>query len=316
MPRRRRTRLGLRRVILTLTPNPALDVTYAVERLDVGASHRVRSVVERAGGKGVNVASVLHRLGHGVEVHGPVGGAVGDQIVADLRDRGIPNRMTQVESPSRRTVTVVENDGSATVLNEPGALSGQQWAAVLADLRTVLPGAAVLVASGSLPGGITEDAYADVVRLAHDHGCPVVVDTSGPALLAAVEAGPDLVKPNHHELREVTGRADPVDGARELQRRGARTVVVSCGADGLVLLSPDGTVRSARPREPLQGNATGAGDAGVAALARGLVAGDGPRDLLRSAVGWSAAAVLSPVAGDLDPGTVPDLCAAVIEGDA
>ncbi|WP_197275107.1 1-phosphofructokinase family hexose kinase [Luteipulveratus halotolerans] len=177
-------------MILTLTPNPALDVTYAVDHLDVGASHRVRSVVERAGGKGVNVASVLRQTGHAAGVYGPVGGAVGDQLCGDLRTRGVAEAMTHVNSPTRRTVTVIaENAGSATVLNEPGSLSVDEWRRVLTDLESALTRSAeVLVASGSLPAGVPEAAYADVVRLAHEHGVPTIIDTGGPALLTALDA--------------------------------------------------------------------------------------------------------------------------------
>ncbi|WP_269431154.1 PfkB family carbohydrate kinase [Luteipulveratus halotolerans] len=124
------------------------------------------------------------------------------------------------------------------------------------------------------------------------------------------------MKPNHDELREVTGHTDPLTGAHELQRRGARAVVVSRGEDGMLLLGADGTVRTARTREPLHGNPTGAGDAAVAALAAGLGEGLDTSRLLRRAVAWSAAAVIRPVAGEIDVALAERLMHDLIEGDA
>jgi fructose-1-phosphate kinase PfkB-like protein len=178
----------------------------------------------------------------------------------------------------------------------------------------------VLVASGSLPpaapsaGGSTsfaDHAYADVARVGRAAGIPVVVDAARDALLGALAASPDVVKPNLHELREATGETDPLEGAKALQRRGARHVVVSLGPDGLLAVAPDGTMTRAWLGEHLKGNPTGAGDAAVAALARGLARGSDWADTLRDAVLWSAAAVLQPTAGFVDPADIDRLRAAV-----
>ncbi len=169
----------------------------------------------------------------------------------------------------------------------------------------------MVVASGSLPPGIPTDAYAAVVRLAHEAGALGVVDTSAAPLLAALEAGPDLVKPNRDELAEVTGETDPVAGARLLLERGAREVVVSAGADGLLDVTVTGEVWRAALDAPLAGNPTGAGDAAVAALAAGLAEGRTARESLADAVAWSAAAVLHPLAGHVRPDDVGRLRAEV-----
>lgn len=288
-------------MILTVTPNPALDVTYDVERLVPHTSHRVLRVREVAGGKGLNVASVLAMLGHDVLAAGLVGGGSGALVRADLDARGIPHELLECAVPTRRTVTVVSaEDGEATAFNEPGAAWSDVECDRLADhvdrlLRLHHP--EVVVASGSVPPGFRADGYAGLVRVARESGCAVVLDASGEALAGGLPAGPDVVKPNRDELRDVTGEVDPVAGARVLQDRGARHVVVSLGGEGLVHVAPDGHVVRAHLGEVLRGNATGAGDAAVAAIAAGLVAGDPWPDLLADAVAWSAAAVLQPVAG-------------------
>lgn len=302
-------------MILTVTPNPALDVTYDVEHLALHESHRVLSVHEVAGGKGINVAAVLHLLGRDVLVTGVLGGPTGDQVRADLDRRGIPHRFAQGAAPTRRTTTVVSQEaGEATAFNEPGwpwhdgAWTGlvEHVAALLRELPVT-----VLVASGSLPPGVPDHAFADLTRVGHDAGVPVVVDGSRAALLGALPATPDVVKPNREELLAVTGVDDPVRGAKMLQAKGARHVVVSLGAEGILAVAPNGSVVRAALGDRLRGNATGAGDAAVAALASALADGTDWASGLGDAVAWSAAAVLRPTAGDVDPDDIERLRATV-----
>jgi 1-phosphofructokinase family hexose kinase len=268
-------------------------------------------VRELAGGKGLNVASVLTGLGHKVVAAGLVGGTAGARIRQDLDARGIRHDLRDCDVPSRRTVTVVsEVDGEATAFNEPG----QPWGPAECEALVEHVGAtvsalrpAVVVASGSVPPGFAPDGYAALVAGARTAGALVVLDASLEAFLGGLGAGPDVVKPNHHELREVTGLDDPVAGAKALQDKGARHVVASLGADGMVHVAPDGSVQRARLDRALRGNATGAGDAGVAAIAHGLANGLGWPEILGDAVAWSAAAVLQPVAGEVSASDIAAL---------
>jgi 1-phosphofructokinase family hexose kinase len=298
-------------VIVTVTPNTALDVTYEVDALTPHASHRVRLVSQRAGGKGINVAGVLTLMGHPVVATGWAGGATGDLVRADLDARGVEHDFAAGGGEARRTVTVVSRaDGDATVFNEAGPeLTSESWHALVAHVAGVLDrtGATVLVLAGSLPPGVPVDGYAGLVRAGHVAGATVVLDTEGPALRAALGAGPDLIKPNRHELEATTGLADPGAAVRALRGLGARDVVVSAGPDGIGWYAVDGTVARGRLATELVGNPTGAGDALVAALAAGLSQGRPRRQVLIDAVAWSAAAVLTPVAGALDPDDVSRL---------
>lgn len=288
-------------MILTVTLNAALDVTYVVDRLVPRSSHRVGTTYERAGGKGVNVARVLAALGHPAVATGLVGGPTGTALLGELREAGLHEEFTTIAGDSRRTVTVVSReDGDATVFNQPGPrVQPQEWAAFTTRYAGLLPNADVAVLSGSLPPGLPEDAYAQLVTRAAAAGVATVLDTSGPALLAALGARPDIVKPNAAELAAVTGGQDPVVGAARLRALGARAVVASSGAAGLYAVTAEGSWR-ARPPERLDGNPTGAGDACVAALAAGLAARTAWPDLVREAVALSAAAVPRAVAGDFD----------------
>lgn len=237
---------------------------------------------------------------------------------AQLEERGIGSRVVVVDDPyrTRASVAVVDDQGAATVLNEAGAAPPPQvWRAlsglVLEQLEHPAdPGSRhVLALCGSLPEGLAPAAVGALVAEAGRRWAAVVVDGSGAALEAALPARPAVVKPNQAEAAATTGEVDPVASARALVAAGARAALISCGADGVVLVPGEGAaevVRTARPGERLTGNPTGAGDAATAAVAAHL-AGVGIPDhdaLLRDVVAWSAAAVLSPLAGDLDPADV------------
>ena len=302
-------------MIITVTPNPAFDITYEVDELKPQHSHRVRAVHQRAGGKGVNVASVLTMMGYGVVALGFAGGMTGAQIEADLKMRGLPHRLVDCDCDSRRTINVVSAHGEATIFNEPGPeVSSARWQELLENLCDLVDGTAdtVVVLSGSLPPGLAEDAYAEMITLCRRLGARTIVDTSGAPLRSAIPAGPDLVKPNIAEVAEVVGIDDLVLGAAELRRMGARDLVISAGGDGLMLLPTQRPGWRGRLAEPLHGNPTGAGDAVVAALAAGLETGSAPQEMVRTAVAWSAAAVLQPVAGQIDPADINGLYGQVL----
>lgn len=283
-------------MILCLSLSPAVDITYRVDRLVVGGTNRVGEVWSRPGGKAVNVARVLHQLGEPVCVLAPVGGTVGDDFAADLRGLGVPTELVASSRPTRRTVTVADAAGSATVLNEPAEIDC--WDGVLTRAASRIPSADVVVISGSLPAGVPSNAISTLVTMARDARRPVLVDTSGPALAEALTAAPSVIKPNADELAELAHQAEPVAAARDLARRGRTLVVASLGADGVVAASADLAWR-VRPVRPLAGNPTGAGDALVAGLARGMRDGADLADMLRDAVALSAAAVRAPSAGEI-----------------
>lgn len=289
-------------MIITVTPNLALDITYTLPSFAPYTAMRVSDIAERAGGKGVNVGRVLYTLGHPTTVVGLAGGVVGAAVEADLESSGIPYRLGSIGGQTRRSVSIVDQSlGDATVINEAGPeITPAEWH-VLHDLvADQLTGASVLVISGSLPPGMSMDGAGQLAALAHAAGIPAIVDTSGAALIEAVDVGhPTLVKPNIHELSEALGTTDPVTGAVELMKRGATAVAVSMGPDGMAIITPDGKWR-AKPPEFIKGNPTGAGDAAVAAFAAGLSESDDWPTCLRRAVALSAAAVAHPLAGSFD----------------
>jgi 1-phosphofructokinase family hexose kinase len=301
-------------MILSVTPSPALDMTWHVEALTPGATHRGPTGAARAGGKGLNVARVLHARGHDVLALMTVGGSNSTEFESELKTSGIPHRLIHVDAPTRRSLAIVDDTrGETTILNEFGAALSPADAAILAATASRLGHTARAVAiSGSLPPGFGPAQLGALVGELVGSGVPVVVDTSGPGLLAAARAGAYALKPNHEELQAATGHADPIAGARSLLGLGARLVVVSLGRDGLLVVDRTHAPLHARLPRTLHGNATGAGDAAVAAITAALASVtslDGDTDdaahtrveLARRATAWSASAVLMPHAGELSP---------------
>lgn len=299
-------------MILTVTPNPALDVTYELPGpLTPGAEHRASAVVARAGGKGLNVTRVLRTLGESVVATGFSGGSGGADLRARLDQAGITHDFLDALPDVRRTLVVRDSDRIATSLWEPGYPprdAATASASLVTHVRAHLDSTDVLTVSGSLPPRISQDLPAHLAQEAAAAGVPCIVDTSGDALAAAIESGGAVTMPNRDEVAAVSGKrpdgsADAALMARAiLHEHQPPAIIVTLGSAGMVAVTNNGAW-SARLGEDVKGNPTGAGDAACAAVARGLRGGYDKVDwpaTLGDAVALSAAAVLCPVAGEVD----------------
>ncbi|MFJ3204050.1 1-phosphofructokinase [Streptomyces sp. NPDC086989] len=304
-------------MIVTITPNPSLDRTYELGTLVPGEVNRASHDRLDPGGKGVNVSRALTAAGHRTSAVLPLGGLSG-QLLADLlRHQGIDVAAVAISGDTRINVSIAELGGSLTKINAVGPeLSAAESAALLALVRDAQKtgqgtGSDVqwLACCGSLPRGLAPEWYAEVVAQVHSGGARIALDTSGPALLAALSARPDVVKPNREELAEAVGRpvrtvGDAVDAARELRERGAQQVLASLGADGMLLVAEEswyGTAPVAAVRSDV-----GAGDASLAGF---LGAGGTGPEALVAALAHGAAAVqlpgsVMPTPAHLDPAAV------------
>ncbi|MFJ8004439.1 1-phosphofructokinase [Streptomyces fagopyri] len=289
-------------MILTVTLNTAVDITYRVRSLRPHTSHRITEVTERPGGKGLNVARVLAALGHRVTVTGFAGGATGRSLREQLTGSpGLVDALVPVSGPTRRTIAVVDTaTGDTTQLNEPGPqTTPAEWAAFQETYEHLLRSASAVALCGSLPPGVPVGAYAGLIRAARASAVPVLLDTSGEPLRRGVAARPDIVKPNADELAELTGSHEPLQATRDARRRGAHAVVASLGDQGLLAHTPEGLWRATPPRR-VHGNPTGAGDSAVAGLLSGLVEHLPWPERLARAAALATATVLAPVAGEFD----------------
>jgi tagatose 6-phosphate kinase len=295
-------------MILVVALNPALDVTHHLDAVDWAGVNRPATVSAGPGGKGLNVARTLRQLGADVLLLSLAGGSTGTAVRAGLAAAGVPAVFTDIEAETRRTFAVVDaGRGAVALFNEPGPLvSAAEFARLRASFADALAGCSAVVLSGSLPAGLPDDTYAELITIAAGAGVPALLDTSGAALLAGASAGPAVVKPNLAELAAAVGRAVSWTGsgdaaavlgaAAELRDRGPAAVIVSLGADGLLALTSEGAWLAAGP--PVMGNPTGAGDAVMAALARGLELARAWPERLRHAAALGAATAATPVAGE------------------
>ncbi len=282
--------------ILTLTLNPALDITISLERLRPGAVNRSLAQHSHAAGKGLNVAQVLADLGHSVTVGGFLGLDNLAPFEALIAWRGFADCFVRVPGETRSNIKLVEADGQVTDINGPGPQVDEAARdALLQRLAEVAPGHDAVVVAGSLPRGISPEWLRELLLMLKSHGLKVALDSSGEALRAGLEAAPWLVKPNTEELGEVLGQPvlDPAGrraAAQRLLASGVEHVVVSQGEQGVTWFAT-GLALHAQPSKVHIASTVGAGDSLVAGMVHGLLQAEAPAATLRRATAIAAQAV-------------------------
>ena len=306
-------------MILCVAGNPSIDRLFEVERIAHGDTHRPLDFVRVPGGKGLNVARAAAVLGEPVMVTGLLGGHAGRWLDEALGAEGVRRRFVWGSWESRSSLSVSERaTGMLTEFYEAGAsVTAEEWAGVEALAVELLPGATWIALTGSIPPGAPEDGYARLIVAAREAGVPSAIDTRGAALARGLEAGPDLVKINAHEAEELLGKGvEGVEGAHraalEIRERAGgegHAAVVTIGADGAVLVEPDGTAIHGRlyvkGRYPV-----GSGDSFLAGLLSSLHRGEEWQQAMGLALGAAAANAEIPGAGRLDPERARELAAA------
>lgn len=277
-------------MIVTVTPNPSIDRTIQIDRLDRGKVIRARAVTSEAAGKGLNVALALATEGIETAAVLPLAADSATVYLGLLAD-AVPITAVPIKGATRVNVSLVEPDGTVTKVNEPGPPLERADVNAILDAASAVAGRGWIVGCGSLPPGAPVDFYARLTALATADR-RIAVDTSGEALGAAVCAGAALVKPNSAELQELVGRrlstvGEVVTAARELIDQGCHAVLVSLGPDGAVFV--DSLTASHAEASVDVINTVGAGDA----LLAGFLAAGGDANALPVAVAWSVAAVRS-----------------------
>jgi 6-phosphofructokinase 2 len=286
--------------IVTLTMNPALDITTNTER--VIPTSKIRCGLSRydPGGGGINVARIAHVLGASASALFPAGGHTGDQVTDLVADSGVPVQRINIARSTRESFTVDERKtGQQYRFVLPGpSLTGAEQIQCLEKLSAAATSADFVVASGSLPPGVPADFYQRVARVCDEIGVRLILDTSG-AGLRHITSGVFLLKPSVRELRECFGQAlitesDQLAAAHELIDRGCtQFVVVSLGSDGALLATPTGSQRFSPITVP-PGSGVGAGDAMLAGITVGLSRGWQLDKAVRLGIAAGAAMLLTP----------------------
>lgn len=260
-------------MIVTVTMNPAIDKTVEIDTLLPGGLNRIQKVEYDAGGKGINVSKTVCEMGGTTIATGFLGGNAGKTIENVLRDKNIQSDFIWVEGETRTNTKVFEKNGAVTELNEPGpVITEDQIGELLQKLEGYAAEGTLFVLAGSIPAGVDKDIYGRIIRLVHEKGAQVLLDADGELFRRALEAGPDIIKPNRVELEEYAGmdyrasEAELIKLAEGLKAKGIHTVAISMGKSGAMILKDNYQVKC--PSLNVKAHSTvGAGDAMVAALA-------------------------------------------------
>lgn len=284
-------------MIITVTMNPAIDKTVDLGHMVHGGLNRVSNVIMDAGGKGINVSKTIKELGGETIATGFIGGVGGILIKKVLEEQNITSDFVEIKSDTRTNLKVVEADGNVTEFNEPGPLiTEEELQQLIEKLLGYANQDALFVLAGSIPNGISKSIYQDLTFKLRDKGAKVFVDADGELFVHALEAAPDIIKPNRHELEEYFHKDYRVDEAelvlmsQELFNKGVGMIAVSLGQMGALFLTKDKVLRC--PGLKVEAHSTvGAGDAMVAALSYGLDKGFSMEECAKLSVATSAGAV-------------------------
>ena len=302
--------------VLTVTLNPALDLTVRLPSLRLGELNRSDSLQVHAAGKGLNVAQVLADLGHQLTVTGFLGEGNPQAFEQLFAARGFADEFVRVAGDTRSNLKLAEADGRVTDINGPGlAVSEAQCDELLARLERLVPDHDLVIVAGSLPRGIEVQWFVELLQRLKRLGARVSLDTSGAALREGLAATPWLIKPNEEELGEARGVALDDSSAvaaeaRRLQAEGIAHVVVSQGAHGVSWFSPNAALHANPPKVRVV-STVGAGDSLLAGMLHGLLEGWPAERTLTHATAIAAQAVGQVGFGITDTAQLAELEAAI-----
>lgn len=293
-------------MILALNLNFSLDKIYTVNALEYGGVVRAKTVQNTAGGKGAHIANICALLQEEYIVTGFLGGRTGEMIRDILDRRTIHQDCVSINGETRSCINIGTPDGKQTEVLEVGPeVTADEKNQFLMKYDTLLERTDIVVGSGSLPKGIEDDFYGELITRAKSKGKKFLLDTSGKTLKAALRAQPFLIKPNRDEIEALTGhRIQSVkEAAAEVERflyQGIELPVISLGKMGAVV-GWHGQTYQVQPPMYTAVNAVGSGDSFVAGIAIGLQRKMEVKDVIRLGAACGTANVLEPESGYVDP---------------
>jgi len=287
-------------MIATVTLNPCLDRTITVQQLVVDETNRWTGTNLYAGGKGIDVSRAIHEMGGRTTAYGFVGGPDGRILEILLDKEGVSFSFTPIEQETRTNFIVTETSTyHQTRIDAPGPrISKKELERFIAKLRRIYPSPDLMVIGGSIPPGIPDNIYYDLVMEAKGYGITTIVDSEGQWLEEGIRAKPYLIKPNVHEAEELlkvelsTEKAI-INGALGLVEAGIEVVVISRGKKGIIAATKERIIKAVSPPVKVK-SAVGAGDCAIAGLALKLAYGEPLVEACRLAVAMGSAAVLTP----------------------
>ncbi|HDP9958908.1 TPA: hexose kinase [Escherichia coli] len=293
-------------MILTVTMNPSVDISYPLKKLELDTVNRVSDVRKEAGGKGLNVSRVIKLAGEKGIATGLIGGNLGKYITSHLDEVGIEHSFLQIAQESRNCIAILHEELQTEILELGPEVTEQEQEQFIRHFTGLLEQADTVTLSGSLPVGVPKDFYQTLIRIAHSRNKKVLLDCSGECLKRATTGAdlPYLIKPNKQELEQLTGQSFDVDSPgtfiklisshQELQK--IPWVVVSLGKNGAFAKIEDNYFTVRIPEINVI-NAVGSGDSTIAGLAVGISNHDLPENILKRAMAFGMLNAMEPQTG-------------------
>lgn len=262
-------------MIYTVTFNPSLDYIVSIRNFEEGSVNRASDEMILPGGKGINVSIVLNNLGMESHLLGFIAGFTGKEIERMVSDDGCISEFIKVDNGFSRINVKMRSEKESEINGIGPAISNSEMTQLLDKLDKLKEGD-VLVLAGSIPTSIPDTIYYDIMKMLSDRKIMIVVDATKDLLLNVLPLHPFLIKPNKQELAEMMNlenlsKEDIVKNAFELQKRGARNVLVSMAGEGAILVTEDGNVYSSAAHKGNVVNSVGAGDSMVAGFIYGYL---------------------------------------------
>lgn len=276
-------------MILTITANPSVDMSYQLDSLNIDGVTRTDRVIKHAGGKGIHVGYVLHELGEGVVHSGFVGGKLGEFIEEGLKERDQEARFVKIKEPTRNCLAILHEGKQTEILEAGPTISQAEREEFINKLDQINAGCSVISMSGSLPKGLDSSFYKEIIAYGKSHDKFVAVDTSGQTLKDVVNAEikPDLIKPNETEVADLLGEEITKDNIKEaLQKpplKDIEYVIVSLGKDGAVAKAGDRVFKATVP-EVKAINPVGSGDSSLAGAIFAIAQGKSPEEVIKTSM--------------------------------
>jgi 1-phosphofructokinase len=286
-------------MIITVTLNPAIDKTAQVDTFVTGGLNRLENVIVDVGGKGINVSKAIKALGGTSLVTGFIAGSNGEWIEKEVANKGLQSNFETIAGNTRINLKVLDKDMNLTELNEAGApVQKEDIEHITEKIVSLVQPGDIVVLSGSVPPNTPKDIYASLIKEIKEKLAKVILDADGDLFAQGIEAGPNIIKPNTHEickyfnLPEDTHEVEVISKAKTLLYKGISLIALSMGSKGAVFITADETIVA--PGLKIRANSSvGAGDSMVGALAYGLDTDMELIPLIKMAVATSAGAVMT-----------------------
>lgn len=276
-------------MILTITANPSVDMSYQLDKFNIDGVTRTDKVIKHAGGKGIHVGYVLHDLGEEVVHSGFVGGKLGEFIEEGLEAKGQKTKFIKIKEPTRNCLAILHEGKQTEILEAGPTISPAEREEFINKLDEISQGCKVISMSGSLPKGLDASFYKDIISYGKKKGIFVAVDTSGQTLKDVVNADikPDLIKPNETEVADLLGEEITKDNIKDALKKSPLSeieyVIVSLGSEGAVVKAGDRIFKASVPRVEAV-NPVGSGDSSLAGAIFAISKDKKPEEVIKTSM--------------------------------